>query len=120
MKLYQIPDIRLFWSQDSGFLSQFLQKSPKDSVTFKVEKKLTHSVRMEDYHVCTDFSLTLYVTFFQPYSKFPQCINDMSFWLPQDREYSENDFYDIVREVGGDIVEQVMLNVIKNVALNEC
>jgi phenylalanyl-tRNA synthetase alpha chain len=36
MRLYQIPDIRLFWSTDSGFLNQFKNKSPKDSVVFKV------------------------------------------------------------------------------------
>ena len=29
----------------------------------------------------------------------------MSFWLPEG--YNENDFYDLVRSVGGDVVEQV-------------
>ena len=36
MRLYQIPDIRLFWSTDSGFNNQFKGKSPKDQVIFKV------------------------------------------------------------------------------------
>lgn len=36
MKLYGIPDIRLFWSQDSGFLSQFQFDDPFTSVTYKV------------------------------------------------------------------------------------
>jgi phenylalanyl-tRNA synthetase beta subunit len=46
---------------------------------------------------------------FQSVSKYPQCINDLSFWLPSDseNEYSENDFYDLVRTVGGDVIEQV-------------
>ena len=45
----------------------------------------------------------------QAISKYPQCINDLSFWLPSggDDEYSENDFYDLVRSVGGDVIEQV-------------
>ncbi len=52
----------------------------------------------------------------QPISKFPQCVNDLSFWLPsyvdsataaEDFTFSPNDFYDLVREVGGDLVEQV-------------
>jgi len=77
MVLYSIPDIRLFWSQDSGFLSQFSDAKPESKITYK----------------------TL--------SKFPQCTNDISFWL-QD-SISPNDFYDLVREVGGDIVEQVKL-----------
>jgi phenylalanyl-tRNA synthetase alpha chain len=35
----------------------------------------------------------------------------LSFWLPEDHEaeYSENDFYDLVRTIGGDLVEQVEL-----------
>lgn len=31
----------------------------------------------------------------------------MSFWIPEN--YNENDFYDLVRSVGGDVVEQVYL-----------
>lgn len=40
----------------------------------------------------------------------PQCINDLSFWLPDDiTKFNANDFFDIVREIGGDLVEQVEL-----------
>jgi phenylalanyl-tRNA synthetase alpha chain len=44
---------------------------------------------------------------FQPVSIYPQCSNDISFWLPKDGDYTSNDFYDLVRDIGGDIVEQV-------------
>lgn len=33
----------------------------------------------------------------------------MSFWLPDNQNYSPNDFYDIVREIGGDVIEQITL-----------
>ncbi|XP_068092942.1 phenylalanine--tRNA ligase, mitochondrial isoform X2 [Hyperolius riggenbachi] len=45
---------------------------------------------------------------FQPISKFPFLSNDISFWLPNEG-YLENDFYDLVRRIGGDIVEEVTL-----------
>jgi hypothetical protein len=38
MKLYDIPDIRLFWSEDSGFLSQFNVDDPRTPVKYKVRK----------------------------------------------------------------------------------
>ena len=83
MVLYGIPDIRLFWSTDTGFLSQFSGASPDTRLTYKA------------------------------HSKFPQCTNDLSFWLPSKETegdlFSPNDFYDLVRDVGGDIVEQVRL-----------
>jgi len=83
MVLYSIPDIRLFWSRDTGFLSQFSEAGPDSKVVYKVT------------------------------SKFPQCINDVSFWLPKVQEgeelFSSNDFYDLVRDIGGDLVEQVKL-----------
>ncbi|KAJ8870394.1 hypothetical protein PR048_029415 [Dryococelus australis] len=47
---------------------------------------------------------------YEPVSIYPQCPNDISFWLPQDQTYSPNDFYDLARSVGGDIIEQVMLS----------
>ena len=36
MKLYGIPDIRLFWSRDSGFLNQFRVDDCEQSVLYKV------------------------------------------------------------------------------------
>lgn len=74
---YKIPDIRLFWTRDTGFSSQFQNLGPWDAKEYK------------------------------PFSIYPQCINDMSFWIPLG--FSSNDFYDIVRSVGGDLVEQVQL-----------
>ncbi|XP_030894523.1 phenylalanine--tRNA ligase, mitochondrial-like [Leptonychotes weddellii] len=43
-----------------------------------------------------------------PFSKYPAVINDISFWLPSEN-YTENDFYDLVRTIGGDLVEKVDL-----------
>ncbi|KAK9886335.1 hypothetical protein WA026_015846 [Henosepilachna vigintioctopunctata] len=79
MCLYKIPDIRLFWSKDSGFLNQFKNQEVNAKITYR------------------------------PISQYPQCINDISFWLPNDKEYCENDFYDLVRTIGGDRIEQVTL-----------
>ncbi|XP_005997007.1 phenylalanine--tRNA ligase, mitochondrial [Latimeria chalumnae] len=78
MILYEIPDIRLFWSEDERFLKQFHMKHIDQKVTF------------------------------QPLSKYPPLVNDISFWLPCEG-YIENDFYDLVRSVGGDLVEKVSL-----------
>lgn len=36
MRMYKIPDIRLFWSRDSGFLSQFEFDDPYTPIEFKV------------------------------------------------------------------------------------
>ena len=36
MKLYNIPDIRLFWSNDPGFLGQFHVDDPNTPITYKV------------------------------------------------------------------------------------
>lgn len=79
MCLYKIPDIRLFWSKDSGFLNQFKIDDLKHKIIYK------------------------------PVSQYPQCPNDISFWLPEGREYASNDFYDLVRAIGGDMIEQVVL-----------
>ncbi|KAF8844965.1 phenylalanyl-tRNA synthetase [Paxillus ammoniavirescens] len=76
MVLYSIPDIRLFWSQDPRFLSQFKQGD---------------------------------ITTFKPYSKYPACFKDVSFWLPENMNLHDNDFCDLVRDVAGDTVEDVKM-----------
>ncbi|VVC86393.1 unnamed protein product [Leptidea sinapis] len=82
MALYKIPDIRLMWSNDSGFLTQFQNKDLNANITYK------------------------------PVSVYPQCTNDLSFWLPSTLTvdtFMSNDFYDLVRDIGGDVIEQVKL-----------
>lgn len=79
MLLYEIPDIRLFWTNDSGFLNQFKDKSSQDVFKYK------------------------------PISVYPQCPNDISFWLPDNDTFVPNDFFEMIREIGGDLVEQVNL-----------
>ncbi|KAJ8078786.1 phenylalanyl-tRNA synthetase alpha subunit, mitochondrial [Marasmius tenuissimus] len=74
MILYSIPDIRLFWSQDPRFISQFKAGE---------------------------------ITTFKTYSKYPSCFKDVSFWTAQNTDLHENDFCDLVRDVAGDLVEDV-------------
>eukprot|EP00357_Protocruzia_adherens_P022061 CAMPEP_0115014852 /NCGR_PEP_ID=MMETSP0216-20121206/26358_1 /TAXON_ID=223996 /ORGANISM="Protocruzia adherens, Strain Boccale" /LENGTH=400 /DNA_ID=CAMNT_0002384737 /DNA_START=29 /DNA_END=1231 /DNA_ORIENTATION=+ len=71
MRLFNIPDIRLFWSQDARFLKQFKAGQ---------------------------------ITQFESYSKYPPCFKDVSFWLPSD--FSENDFFEVLRNHGGDLIEE--------------
>jgi phenylalanyl-tRNA synthetase alpha chain len=61
MVLFQIPDIRLFWSTDERFTSQF--EAGK-------------------------------ITKFSPYSKYPLCYKDVSFWIPQSGLHP-NDVYEV-------------------------
>lgn len=93
MLLFGIPDIRLLWSQDPRFLSQFT------------------SVRD--------------IKRFVPFSKHPACYKDIAFWLrgtssaaggskttssiTNTRTFHENDIMEIIREVGGSLVEDVRL-----------
>lgn len=43
---------------------------------------------------------------FKPYSKYPSCYKDVSFWLPEN--FKDNDFYELVRQVAGeDLIENV-------------
>ncbi|CAL1596376.1 unnamed protein product [Knipowitschia caucasica] len=77
MILFNIPDIRLFWSRDPGFLQQF---------------------RVTDIHQPISFKAV---------SRFPPLHNDISFWVPD--SFCPQDFFELVRCVGGDLVEQVTL-----------
>lgn len=44
---------------------------------------------------------------FRALSSHPPCLADMSFWVPP--EFAPNDFFDLVRSCGGDLVERVEL-----------
>lgn len=79
MCIYNIPDIRLFWSKDLGFLNQFKVEDPYAQIEYV------------------------------PVSVYPPCNTDISFWLPEDGSYSSNDFYDIVRGICVDKIEQIIL-----------
>lgn len=92
MLLFNIPDIRLFWSQDQRFLSQFAGVS-------------------EDLNKLKRFV---------PFSKHPECYKDVSFWLrstsaaggntkANTHDFHENDVMEIIRSVAGDTVEDVKL-----------
>ena len=87
MLLFNIPDIRLFWSQDPRFLSQFQAG--------KFNR-------------------------FVPFSKYPECYKDVAFWLGSSTSsvgssaggvlpFHENDVMEIVRDVAGNLVEDVRL-----------
>ena len=69
MILFAIPDIRLFWTQDERFLSQFREGT---------------------------------ITKFEPYSKYPPCYKDVSFWIPHPEdeagdkvEFHVNEVYEV-------------------------
>ncbi|KAI1178263.1 phenylalanyl-tRNA synthetase mitochondrial precursor [Nemania sp. FL0916] len=92
MLLFKIPDIRLFWSQDARFLSQFAGVSDNPD-----------SIRR-----------------FKPFSKHPGCYKDVSFWLKSTsaagggtkanvHDFHDNDVMEIVRTLAGDVVEDVKL-----------
>ncbi|KAI9844571.1 MAG: hypothetical protein M1837_005530 [Sclerophora amabilis] len=89
MLLFSIPDIRLFWSRDERFLSQFSSSKP--------------------------------LSRFNSFSKHPACYKDIAFWLrsssssagggtrSNSQDFHENDVMEIVRDVAGDVVEDVKL-----------
>jgi phenylalanyl-tRNA synthetase alpha chain len=74
MKLFEIPDIRLFWTEDQRFTSQFQAGG---------------------------------ISKFKPYSKYPTCYKDVTFWVPSG--FNENNFHELIREIAGDLVESVEL-----------
>ncbi|KAJ6260246.1 hypothetical protein Dda_4470 [Drechslerella dactyloides] len=44
---------------------------------------------------------------YEPFSRYPQCYKDVTFWVPD--AFHENDFMELVRGIGGDLVEDVKL-----------
>lgn len=92
MLLFNIPDIRLFWSRDQRFLDQFV------GVSGDLDK----------------------LRRFVPFSKHPECYKDVSFWLrstsaaggntkANTHDFHENDVMEVIRSVAGDTVEDVKL-----------
>lgn len=58
------------------------------------------------FHFATTQAQTL--TTFQPYSKYPPCYKDVTFWLPEEN-FHNNDLFEVVRDVAGDLVEEVTI-----------
>lgn len=77
--MFNIPDIRYFWTDDERFIKQF----NGDIIQFK------------------------------PYSKFPPVYKDISLWIEEKFNdgvwYKFNDFCEVIREIGGDSIEEVKL-----------
>ncbi len=82
MILFEIPDIRYFWTNDTKFINQF-----KSGQIIK----------------------------FKEYTNLSSLSKDISFWIEKsdvtgdDKWVSENDFFELCREVGGDMIEKVEL-----------
>jgi len=55
MRLYNIPDIRLFWSNDAGFLNQFKVDNPNEYVQYKVRQTFKNY-----FECCTFHHICLY------------------------------------------------------------
>lgn len=83
MILFDIPDIRLFWTSDPRFLQQFR------AGMFKAG-----GVGMKK---------------FSSYSKYPPCYKDASFWLPEGDSFTENTLCELVRDTAGSLAEEVKL-----------
>lgn len=83
MILHDIPDIRLFWTVDPRFTSQFSGQGQDDLEPSSPVK-------------------------FAPFSKYPPVCRDVSFFIDPTL-FQANSFYELVRNVGGDLVETVQL-----------
>ena len=49
------------------------------------------------------------ITKFKVYSKYPACYKDISFWVEDINDWEENNFFEVVRTCGGDLIEDTKL-----------
>lgn len=82
MLLFNIPDVRLFWSKDERFVGQF-------------QNCFQHYVKHGNHVQFKPFGV-----------KHEAKTREISVWMDGE-EFHPNDFYNIVRDVAGDAVEEV-------------
>lgn len=85
MILHEIPDIRLFWTADPRFTSQFSREGQED-----LDDEELSPIK------------------FVPFSKYPPIFKDISFFMDP-TTFQPNGFYELVRDIGGELVETVQL-----------
>lgn len=83
MPLFNIPDIRLFWTKDERFSNQFKN----------IEPPLSPSNNPK----------------FVSYSNYPPIVRDMSFWESPNHPFNENNLSVIIRNRAGDLCESIEL-----------
>ncbi|MES1913936.1 MAG: hypothetical protein MHM6MM_006079 [Cercozoa sp. M6MM] len=90
MALFGVKDIRLFWSDDERWSSQWLSlQATLDDPSLSEDAK---SAAVKKFR-------------FQEFSKYPPTNRDVAFWCPE--ELHENDFCEMLRDIAGDWVEAV-------------
>ncbi|XP_034679075.1 phenylalanine--tRNA ligase, chloroplastic/mitochondrial-like isoform X2 [Vitis riparia] len=62
---------------------------------------------LTDERLTSQFSKDQLGVKFKPFSKYPPCYKDMSFWINE--SFTENNLCEVVRGVAGDLVQEVQL-----------
>jgi len=100
MVLFDIQDIRLFWTEGTvvGMVKQQVLLLTF-CIGYAVQLFLKIDARFHDQFKSGE------IVKFKSYSKYPSCYKDISMWVPA--KWTDNDFYEFVREIAGDIVGDV-------------